>query len=273
MGSAPAVDPRPQVYFVPERARGLVANHGCRGTMGSMVGKSRGVILAVVLSSGCSTSAQSIGFGTGPAERQPATPIVGGDATVMADASSVAPPNCLTARATCPTELPEAGAPCPVENPLFRTLICEYGDDPRIQCNVKAACGPDGGWSVGSPLGQDAGCRPALPPGCPASFAAALDAGDAGPSCPSSFECFYPEGTCGCGPVAFTPNGQGYEYGWGCGAPAASCPAQRPRLGTPCAGATDCWYTTGCNAPPFLDGAEIVCSCGAWRTGGGCMSE
>jgi len=143
---------------------------------------------------------------------------------------------------------------------LDRSLLCEFGDDPLVQCNALASCGVDGAWIVsGPPDVGDSGCPTVLPPACPSTFAAAEDASVA--CSPSLLFCTYPDGMCACDPDGFTPDGGAYAYAWTCSAPPASgCPSTRPRFGTACTGASTCAYTT------YPCGSyESACSCGAWR--------
>jgi hypothetical protein len=83
---------------------------------------------------------------------------------------------------------------------------------------------PDSGtyWSCGSL---------ALPPGCPATLAAAMVAAEAGVEdggCPGAdLGCYYPGGSCVC-----SPNDAGTT--WRCTVPAANCPSVRPRIGSAC---------------------------------------
>jgi len=138
----------------------------------------------------------------------------GDDAFALPDSQTVfdAPPP----GDPCPQMAPEAGAPCNTN------LVCEYGDQPTPVCNAlfqcsKRQCSNDPptwrqiGLASGCPLGQ--------PSGCPSVYAEASDGG----ACGASGVCQYTAARCVC-------SGQRLQ----CSTAPSSCPAQRPRLGTPC---------------------------------------
>jgi hypothetical protein len=178
-------------------------------------------------------------------------------------------PACPATPPTCPSLAPSEGMPCvPLSNPLLSLFLCEYGDDPVSDCNTVAYCENDSTWHVQSPT--DAGlCPTALPAACPPSFADALDSGlaseaglaflEGGTACPTAtLSCSYSEGTCACE--------SGYLRFICTSPPGPTCPATRPRYGTPCSSdAGSCNERGGqfCNGP-WLE-AETVCECSSWQ--------
>jgi hypothetical protein len=165
-------------------------------------------------------------------------------------------PPCPTTAPTCPSAAPSEGAPCALWG-----FACEYGDDPLSSCNTVAECGEDGGWQLQSPL-SGGSCPTVLSAACPPSFAAAWDSGiasDSGVACPAtSYFCDYPQGTCACD-MEISINLE-------CSSPPLpTCPATRPRFGTPCsseAGSCTQWGNP-CDGVTSVEGAH--CACGSWR--------
>jgi len=62
----------------------------------------------------------------------------------------------------CPAVAPTDGAACNRNG-----VVCEYGDDPRVQCRTFASCGA-ARWSTAAGT-----CDPLPPAACPASRSAA----------------------------------------------------------------------------------------------------
>ena len=123
----------------------------------------------------------------------------------------------------CPAALPTEGAAC-----TRNGAVCEYGDDPRVQCRTFASC-TTARWSVA------AGTCDALPPAaCPASRAAAE-----GQTCAvEGAFCSYDGLACECtNCIRYPLERCDGPRTWRCVAPSAqaSCPAARPRAGEACA--------------------------------------
>jgi hypothetical protein len=152
---------------------------------------------------------------------------------------------------TCPTTEPAVGDPCDLPGE------CEYGDDPRFECNRQYVC-PTGHFQLLQ--GADAGCPTVLAAGCPPTIASL----EAGAACtPTGLQCTYVEGECQCAMSAADGGGS-----WFClpkntlvGSNAV-CPVPRPRLGTPCSlqSAVYCSYESNCTF-------QFCNPCGEWVLG------
>jgi hypothetical protein len=157
--------------------------------------------------------------------------------------------------APCPDAEPAVGDPC---DPT--SFDCEYGDDPRYECNRVYSC-ESGHFKLESfpfqsPSGYpDAGgCPTTVGAGCPPSRASLT----AGAACTPSLRCTYPEGEC----VCIESEDPGVPSTWECdpynllSLSDATCPDPRPRFGTPCSQSGYCAYEFDCSYQ--------VCSCGEW---------
>lgn len=123
----------------------------------------------------------------------------------------------------CPSSVPSEGSSCAREG-----VVCEFGDDPRVQCRTFATCSGSR-WSIAT-----ATCDPLPATACPASREAAD-----GQACnvEGAF-CAYAGLACECTNCIRYPIGRcDGPRTWHCAAPstATPCPAARPRAGTVCA--------------------------------------
>jgi hypothetical protein len=147
----------------------------------------------------------------------------------------------------CPIAEPGIGMPCGVTN-----LECQYGSDPRADCNPVEACQGNGKWGQGTPANY---CSPgANSSECPGSWSST----PRGQYCANSgLNCLYPEGTCVCERVIGDDAGSGPA--WWCDDPSpSSCPVPYPRIGGWCdAGTTVCTYRACVLA--------ISCQQGMWQ--------
>jgi hypothetical protein len=162
------------------------------------------------------------------------------------------------ARTACPVAEPAVGDSCDPS-----TAACEYGDDPRYECDRIYAC-MSGHFQIEtvrlqSPadLPDASGCPTALAAGCPPSLASVT----VGAACTPNLQCPYVDGECAC----FVDDDSGAGV-WAC-APGnilsdsdAACPVVRPHLGASCPAQSGyCAYDFDC--------AFEVCSCGEWVAG------
>jgi hypothetical protein len=123
----------------------------------------------------------------------------------------------------CPPTPPASGAACPRES-----LVCEYGDDPRLKCHTQAECSPSRTWNVIPPT-----CDPIPPATCPATRDQAN-----GQSCTTKDAvCAYDGLACTCTncadyPIPFCDG----PLQWKCDAPSPDpgCPHAPGVLGTTC---------------------------------------
>ena len=156
----------------------------------------------------------------------------------------------------CPAKAPALGMDCPMEG-----IICEYGPlqydiacDNALQCqsgkwtkfNTFMSCVPDG----------------PNPSSCPAAL---LDIAQGQGCAAVGTTCAYPEGVCTCevqfgGPPILD---SGSNARWTCN-PGQGCPMPRPRVGSPCHGATiycnyeTCGYSQACQNGVW-QGQDEVC--------------
>jgi hypothetical protein len=173
----------------------------------------------------------------------------------------------------CPADLPASNVPCAMEG-----LWCEYGDGGTHStcttlalCGVIAKSGGDLGWQITQPDPATCGPRPS---DCPASYGEPADA-----ACPSKGTCDYTEGRCAC-VICDDYDGSPEQNQWRCRAwsdvpgvyvdggaatPDGSCPAERPRLGTPCSDSTIVCGYDSCNDIPI--GPYLYCDLGTWSVG------
>lgn len=171
----------------------------------------------------------------------------------------------------CPEAAPAEGSSCsgsPSYPDGLPGLECEYGDTSAVGgCTTLFTC--TGTWSSSTfQCTSDAGPSPALPADCPSTFAAASEAGGCsveGESC-----AYDPAHVCMClsnedgsdddMPVAYDV--------WQCARSDAECPAERPRVGSPCPGTLDSGDVISCDygGPGYL-GAGITLECwgGVWQ--------
>jgi len=175
-----------------------------------------------------------------------ASDVVGGSSDGGDDADACAK--------TCPTAEPAVGDPCDL------SVECEYGDDPRFECNRQYTCQAGHFQILLQTLqGDDAGCPTVLAAGCPATRQSLA----AGAACtPTGLQCTYVEGECQCA------SGADGGSSWFClpentlvGSDAV-CPVPRPRLGTPCSlpSAVYCYYESNCTF-------QACNPCGEWVLG------
>lgn len=151
-------------------------------------------------------------------------------------------------------------AACPASSPLIAVACspvgeeCEYGSAWWLSCENVMKCGTDGQWTqsvhgTGLCGTEDAGS-------CPATYAAALDAGVCAVG-----DCDYPEGHCSClgycgGPPPPGPVPKTFH----CSPKPPGCPTPRPHGGTACATEGQvCAYTLGC-----CGGTVLECKSGVW---------
>jgi MYXO-CTERM domain-containing protein len=173
------------------------------------------------------------------------------DAAAAVDAASDAGTDADACAKTCPTAEPAVGDPCdlPVE--------CEYGNDPRVECNRQYTCS-SGHFQI---LQEgDAGCPTVLAARCPPTRASLI----AGAACATTgLQCTYAEGECQCGMSAADGSSA-----WFClpentlAGSDAVCPVPRPRLGTSCSlqSAVYCSYESNCTF-------QACNPCGEWVLG------
>jgi hypothetical protein len=173
-----------------------------------------------------------------------------------AGASDAAAVGDACARAACPVAEPALGDPCDPS-----TAACEYGEDPRHQCNRVYSC-VSGHFQITtfpaqspSDLPDAAGCPTTLPADCPPSLASVA----VGAACTPNLRCPYVDGECAC----FAGDDAG---AWACapgnvlGGSDAACPAVRPHLGASCPAQSGyCVYDFDCSFE--------ACSCGEWVWG------
>jgi hypothetical protein len=172
----------------------------------------------------------------------------------------------------CPTEVPMTNSSC--ETP---GLWCEYGDGgPHSTCTTTALCdtiaktGDQLGWHITTPS-TTCGVQPA---DCPSSYGEPADA-----ACPSKGTCNYARGRCEC-VICDDYDGSPEQNQWRCRAwsdvpgvyvdggaptPQGACPADRPRLGTPCSDTTIVCGYDSCNDIPI--GPYLYCDLGTWSVG------
>jgi MYXO-CTERM domain-containing protein len=172
-----------------------------------------------------------------------ASDAVGGSSDAGTDADACAK--------TCPTAEPAVGDPCDLPGE------CEYGDDPRFECNRQYACSSGHFQTLQE---ADAGCPTVLAAGCPPTRASLI----AGAACATTgLQCTYVEGECQC-EMSFTDGGSA----WFClpentlvGSDVV-CPVPRPRLGTSCSlqSAVYCSYESNCTF-------QACNPCGEWVLG------
>src|SRR5260221_5943696 len=151
---------------------------------------------------------------------------------------------------TCPAAEPTEGGPCD------SSALCEYGDDPRSECNRVYACSSGHFESLSLPS-DDSGCPTALACICPPTKASL----STGAACtPTGLRCTYVEGECTCARSAYDAGSSWFclPYNSLVGSDAA-CPVPRPHLGTPCSPESDCQYESNCTFQ--------ACTCGHWALG------
>jgi hypothetical protein len=147
---------------------------------------------------------------------------------------------------TCPAMEPAVGDPCD------SFLDCEYGDDPRFECNRVYACAS--GHFQTFFRSNDAGCPTTLAAGCPPSRASLTT----GAACTAmGLQCTYVEGECDCAPGTYDAGSSWFCLSYNSLVDSdAACPVPRPRLGTACSLQADCTYESNCTFQ--------ACSCGRW---------
>jgi hypothetical protein len=172
----------------------------------------------------------------------------------------------------CPTEVPMTSSSCETAG-----LWCEYGDGgPHSTCTTAALCdviaktGGTLGWHITPPT-PTCGIQPT---DCPSSYGEPLDA-----ACPSQGICNYSEGRCEC-VICDDYDGSPEQNQWRCRAwsdvpgiyvdggataPNGTCPAERPRLGTPCNDTTVVCGYDSCN--DISIGPYQFCDLGTWSVG------
>jgi hypothetical protein len=154
----------------------------------------------------------------------------------------------------CPSSTPSVGSTCAPPG-----IECQYGSDPRADCNPVLRCGAGGVWQDGVPANQ---C-PAPPNAadCPSTW----ESVPRGDSCPSNgTDCWYAEGTCVCRQEQ--ADGGGLQTVWWCDDPSpSSCPVPYPRIGSACANETPvctykpCSFAVGCVSGVWQ---EAAAACG-----------
>jgi hypothetical protein len=160
----------------------------------------------------------------------------------------------------CPKVIPGDGSSCE-----HRGLVCESGGGAHQRCSTIFSCGDaldpksptNLAWNVSPP---DPSCMQVNDSACPADFNSTPVAKD----CPSSgLSCDYGEGRCDCMPC--NPSGLAWRCRrWGDVGTSATCPADRPALGTPCDsdGPQSCKYDDNCRVS---FGPDLVCFEGLWQ--------
>jgi hypothetical protein len=159
--------------------------------------------------------------------------------------------------AACPATAPNGGTCTPVG------LVCEYGSDPDVFCDVRTICASTG-WSTNT-VPATGTCPTSAPGanGCPSTYAGAVP----GHTCsPDGLECGYSQGRCACttqqsGPPHVLLDGGVPGAVWVCEQPGEGCPEPRPNFGSVCTttGRT-CDYGS-CSLP---GGTAAVCTNGVW---------
>lgn len=168
-----------------------------------------------------------------------------GLADVAGDAQAVAP----SWSRVCPGERPLPGDPCPT-----RFLICEYGDDPNVDCNAVLEC-TESGWRGSLPSGATCPTPTGADPSCPA-FDLALDT-----TCEHlGSTCTYATGLCACS----AKPGYGGALRWGCIPLPPGCPASRPRFGATCTTEGRLCDYGECNMRIGYVGPQMKCQDGTW---------
>ncbi len=211
-----------------------------------------GCLAALLLPAACgSDDSDAADAGIGDA----GSPGANADATVVADAASLA--HDASADASSDAAVPDAGptgGPCDAGQPV------EMGTDVRAECDAFEVC-QNGVFVTIDPADSGAVCPTPLAAdtaGCPASAAAALDAG----ACTQGVDCNYGDDFCTC--TTLTDGGAVFV----CPRPAAGCPAARPRLGTACTAdggsLASCWYLDCYSSSDPLRGVE-QCVDGTWQ--------
>jgi len=139
---------------------------------------------------------------------------------------------------------------------------CEYGGNAYGACTTIAVCGAGvislGSWTV-TPAPSGCGTNAAE---CPATYGFGE-----GSACPLPGTCDYPQGRCGCLSClsdAGTAGGYWHCRAWDDPSVGASCPAERPLIGTACTvpEGTVCFYDACCGGPSL--GPSVQCTGGAW---------
>lgn len=178
------------------------------------------MVVACAWTAGCgagTTSGPSADAGTG----RDVAPLDGGVTDLGGSSDRGGAPDTGTVP-PCPSSVPTEAGGCTREG-----VVCEYGDDPRVQCRTFATC-TAARWSLAVPS-----CDPLPAAACPASREAAD-----GQACgvEGAF-CAYAGLACECTNCIRYPVGrcEGART-WHCDAPttATSCPSARPRAGTVC---------------------------------------
>jgi hypothetical protein len=240
-----------------------------RATLGSVCSLSLLAAFALLAHcGGAAVSGAGAADGSVTAEAAPpidvATPPL--DAGTTSDATQACGFSCEGGAADAPTFSPcPPGAPPPAGTPCSAPgEKCEYGTSWWLDCNVVAEC-LDGVWKP-APSG----------PSCPFG-----DAGDAGGSCPATWneasaldasagcpasDCQYPQGACVCitgcmmGGKSPIKNGPIANGVWTCAPSTADCPTPRPALGTACHSSASCQYGSSCGC-----GELVSCMEGVWQ--------
>lgn len=150
----------------------------------------------------------------------------------------------------CPESPPAAGSSC--DAPLG--TACEYGEAWwDISCDTVVAC-DSSGWTAMDPGTGTCTPKPGPnPASCPPSVVTVPTA-----CADSGLTCYYGTAFCTCSitGLPYPPADAGSE--WNCGPGPAGCPTVRPRLGAPCASASQL-----CNVGAGLFGEQ--CENGVWQ--------
>ena len=201
---------------------GTARNMACSQALKSVV-----LLAVAVYSCGGQTSAQAVGD-SGASSGDDASPDTGWSPE-------------------CGNDSPSLGAAC-----AEKGLQCQYGSDPRADCNPIVVCGVDGTWGAGYPAND---CpAPPNPSDCPADWGAV----PRGQSCSSGgTNCWYGQGSCACRQEV--ADGGGLQTVWWCDDPSpSSCPVPYPRIGSSCTGSD-----TVCTYKPCL--FAVSCQNGMWQ--------
>jgi hypothetical protein len=152
----------------------------------------------------------------------------------------------------CPDAAPNDQDNCTVG----ANVVCEFGNDPRPACRIRATCVYSNGdtfhtWQVVQV--SDPSCTPATG-SCPASQPQSCT------TCSAPAACAFGSQTC----ICRDPNAP-CNQAWSCSAkPASPCPTYSPNLGTACTGTATCDYGVCSKLNGDADARRVTCSGGIW---------
>jgi hypothetical protein len=153
----------------------------------------------------------------------------------------------------CPDSPPVPSSSCPV----FGSIACSWGDDPRFACRTTGSCSAG---TQAAPLWaiSDGGCAP-LEGECPSAAPPSDDCTLA----QLGLTCVYAgvPYTCSTNCNGAEPNGNDFVYFWCENGISEECPSLVPNWGSPCASeGQNCDYNSCA-----IGGAVMVCEDGVWQ--------